>query len=98
MSKRYRLQLLIGVAIACLAVTAAGQPKGEKPAHSSFHRDFEPEDMVVFCQGRFKFVKEKCSTGSRGLGIKWKGEETTEDFKTFHITGELAEEEVRQVV
>jgi hypothetical protein len=97
-----RLQVLIPV-VACgvagsLLAAAGGQPKDEKPAHSAFYRDFNPESMVALCRNQFKFVKDKCGTGSRGIGIKWDGETTEEGFKVFDLTGDLSGDEVKQVL
>jgi len=92
-------QCLVAVAAAgCLVLTAAAQSKAEEPRHSGFYRDFSAEGMVTFARDQLKFVKDKCGSGSRGFGRKWEGEEVEEDFKIFDLTGDLSEDEVKQVL
>jgi hypothetical protein len=98
MPKLHGLCLAAVATAGCLVLAAAAQPKAEKPGHSGFYRDFSAEGMVTFSRDQFKFVKDKCGSGSRGFGRKWEGEEVEEDFKIFDLTGDLSEDEVKQVL
>jgi hypothetical protein len=98
MSKLHGLCLVSVVATGGLVVAAAGQPKAAKTSHSAFYRDFSSEDIVATCQKKFQFVKDKCGSGSRGGGFKWKGEKVDEDFKIFDLRGDLSHDEVKQVL
>src|SRR5262245_12489094 len=98
MANRLGLSLVASAAAGCLALSVAAEPKAEKPAHSGFYREFDPEAVVTFCETRFKFVRDKCGTGSRGVGIKWPGEVAGEGFKVFDLHGDLSDDEVKQVL
>src|SRR5689334_19430483 len=90
--------LLVALVIAVLAATTAAQPGADKPSHSAFYGDFRSEDLVESCRKQFQFVKDKCGSGSRGGGFKWKGETAEEDFKIFDLHGDLSDDEVKQVL
>jgi hypothetical protein len=98
MSKLYGLVLVSAVVAGCLVIVAAAEPKADKPRHSSLYRDFSAGNMVALCQNRFKFVRDKCGNGSRGIGIKWKGQGVQEDFKIFDLTGDLSDDQVKRVL
>lgn len=98
MAKRHGLGLVVVAAASCLVLAATAQPNAEKPSHSGFYRDFSAQSMVMFCRDRFDFVKQKCGSGSRGLGIKWNGQDAEESFKIFDLEGNLSEGEVKQVL
>jgi hypothetical protein len=98
MSKLHSLGVVLVVASGGPVIAAAAEPKADKPSHSGFYGDFSAEGMVTFCQTQFKFVKDKCGSGSRGGGFKWKGETAEEDFKVFDLTGDLSEDEVKKVL
>jgi hypothetical protein len=89
---------LVSVVAAGLVVAAAAQPKAEKPGHSGFYRDFSAANVVASCRSQLKFVEDKCGYGNRGFGRKWEGEEVEEDFKVFHVTGDLSDHEVKKVL
>src|SRR5262245_46989744 len=98
MSKLHGLLLMSLLAALCHILALAGQSKAKTRGHSAFYNDFDQDSMLALCQARFSFVKERCGTGSRGLGITWKGQESSESFKIFYLTGDLSEEEVNRVL
>jgi len=98
MEKWCRIVLVAAAALCWLVSFAAAEPKADKPSHSGFYRDFDPESMVTLCREQHRFVKDKCGTGSRGIGITWNGETTEEGFKVFDLTGDLSGDEVKQVL
>jgi hypothetical protein len=100
MANQHRLGLMAAVATTagCLAVATVGQPKLDKPEHSGFYREFDAEVLVALCQKQFPFVREKCGTGTRGGGFRWKGETAEEGFRVFDLHGDLSEDEVKQVL
>jgi len=98
MAMQHARSLVAVAAAGCLVVVAVAQPKADKPSHSGFYRDFSAEGMVTFSRDQFKFVKDKCGSGSRGVGHKWNGEEAEEDFKIFDLTGDLSDDEVKKVL
>jgi hypothetical protein len=98
MSKVHIWLLLVALVVTGLVATTGAQPKNEKSGHSNFYRDFSAEAAVEQCRSQFKFVKDKCGSGSRGGGFTWKGEKVEEDFKIFDLHGDLSDDEVKQVL
>jgi hypothetical protein len=98
MSKGHVWLLMVALGVAGPVASAAAQSKDGKPGHSTFYHDFSAEAVVEACRGQFKFVRDKCGSGSRGGGFTWKGEAAEEGFRILDLHGDLSDDEVKQVL
>jgi hypothetical protein len=78
MSKLYALIFLVAVGVVGLVASTGAQPKGQKPGHSSFYRDFDPTEMLGVAE-----LAPKSGTGVRGHTGNPPPEK--HEFKIFHI-------------
>jgi hypothetical protein len=91
-----RSHLLIPLA-ACVIVsglitTTGAQPKGEKPGHSSFYRDFDSKVAAGICL----HLAPKAGGGSRPHGKVPPPER--HEFKIFDVTGDISPDQLKKVL
>jgi hypothetical protein len=91
-----KLQVVISVVVCGVAggLIAAADPqsKGEKAAHSSFYRDFDPALAVGICQ----HFAPKTGSGIRPHGIVPPPE--GHEFKIFHIEGDIPPDQLKKAL
>ncbi len=93
MSRLHILNALAACVIASVLIATTGaQPKGQKPGHSSFYRDFDPKLAAGICL----HLAPKAGGGSRPH-VKVPPPEGHE-FKIFDATGDISPDELKKVL
>ena len=80
------------VIVSGLIASTGAQPKGEKPGHSSFYRDFDPKLAAGICL----HLAPKTGGGSRPHGKVPPPE--GHEFKIFDATGDISPDELKKVL